>query len=82
MTARAASTWTELAHRCGDGIDVTLMWRRHRRGDRVRVCVSDRRAGAYFELEPDPRLALDVFYHPYAYRGSSTLDYTDARLAA
>ena len=43
---------------------------------------SDRREGAYFVLEPDPHLALDVFYHPYVYRRFSTLDYEDDRLAA
>jgi hypothetical protein len=61
-----SSTWTELAHRCGDGIDVTLMWAHDRGGHHVRVCVCDRREGAYFQLEPDPQLALDVFYHPYS----------------
>ena len=81
-TTRAADRWTELAHRCNDGIDVTLMWRRQRQAHRVRVCVCDARDGAYFEVEPDPRLALDVFYHPYAYRGLSALDYADKRLAA
>jgi hypothetical protein len=78
----ATGAWTELAHRCGDGVDVTLIWLRQGDADRVRVCVCDRREGAYFELEPAPRLALDVFYHPFSYRGSSTLDYADSRLAA
>jgi hypothetical protein len=27
-------------------------------------------------------LALDVYYHPFAYRGSSNVDYDDSRLAA
>ena len=77
-----AAKWTELAYRGGDGLDVTLMWRRHRHAHRVRVCVCDRRDGAYFEVEPDPGRALEVFYHPFAYRGLSTVDYADARLAA
>jgi hypothetical protein len=76
------STWTELAHRCSDGVDVTLMWAHHGDAHHVRVCVCDRREGAFFELEPDPHLALDVFYHPYVYRGFSTLEYEDDRLAA
>jgi hypothetical protein len=82
MSAGTSGPWTELATRCSDGIDVTLMWAHRDGAHHVRVCVCDWRAGAYFELEPDPHLALDAFYHPYAYRGSSTLDYADARLAA
>jgi hypothetical protein len=82
MTGSVSTSWTELAHRCSDGIDVTLMWRRHRDAHGVRVCVCDRREGAYFELEPDPQLALDAFYHPYSYSDFSTLDYEDHRLAA
>ena len=82
MIGTATSRWTELAHRCSDGIDVTLLWLRHGDAHRVRVCVCDQREGAYFELEPDPQLALDVFHHPYVYRDSSTVDYEDNRLAA
>ena len=82
MTGSANSTWTELAHRRGDGIDVTLLWAHRGHANHVRVCICDRRAGAYFELEPDPHLALDAFYHPYSYRDLSTLDYEDYRLAA
>jgi hypothetical protein len=33
-------------------------------------------------MPTDPQLALDVYYHPFAYRGFSTLDYEDSRLAA
>jgi hypothetical protein len=72
-------TWTELAHRSSAGIDVTLLWGGD---DEVLICVCDRRDGAYFEMPTDPHLALQVYYHPFAYRDFSTLDYEDSRLAA
>jgi hypothetical protein len=74
--------WTELAHRSSSGTDVTLLWRRRGDADEVIVCVCDRRRGAYLEMPTDPHLALDVYYHPFAYRDLSTLDYEDNRLAA
>jgi hypothetical protein len=71
--------WIELAQRSSAGIDVTLLWGG---ADEVVVCVCDQRDGAYFEIPTDARLALQVYYHPFAYRDSSTLDYEDSRLAA
>jgi len=38
----------------------------------VTVTVSDERNGAYFELPAEPRRALDVFNHPYAYAAEQT----------
>jgi hypothetical protein len=70
----------ELAHRNNDGIDVTLYWRPE--DDELTVCVCDQRRGAYFEIHPEPHLALDVFYHPYSYVPSSVVHYEDERLAA
>jgi hypothetical protein len=70
----------ELAHRVNDGIEVTPLW--HRASDELRVCVCDGRRGAYFEVIAEPRLALDVFYHPYAYAFRSVVHYADERLAA
>ena len=61
---------------------MTLVWRRRGDADEVVVYVCDRRHGAYFEMPTEPRLALDVYYHPFAYRDFSTLDYEDSRLAA
>ena len=75
----------ELAHRSSDGMDVTLVWTQgdgRDREDKVVVCVCDSRAGAYFEIEAEPCLALDVYRHPYAYRSLSTVDYEDRRLTA
>jgi len=72
----------ELAHRSGDGVEVTLLWVRGDGADQTLVCVSDQRDGAYFEIPAAPYLALDVYYHPFAYRDFSTVEYEDSRLAA
>jgi hypothetical protein len=55
----------ELAHRSSAGVDVTLYW--HPTLDELIVCVCDERHGAQFEVRPQRSLALDVYYHPYAY---------------
>jgi len=55
----------ELAHRSGAGVDVTLYW--NPALDELIVCVCDERHGAHFEIHPARYLALDVYYHPYAY---------------
>jgi hypothetical protein len=55
----------ELAYRENDGIAVTLLW--HRLSNRLSVAVHDWRNGEWFELEAEPRNAMDVFTHPYAY---------------
>jgi len=70
----------ELAHRSNDGMDVTLFWRPATGG--LTVCVCDHRRGAYFEIEPEPRLALDAYNHPYSYASRSVVRYEDERLAA
>jgi hypothetical protein len=73
---------TELDHRSSDRVDVTLFWVTGDGANGIVVCVCDRREGAYFEIPAEPHLALDVFYHPFAYRDFSTVDYEDSRLAA
>jgi hypothetical protein len=73
--------WKELAHRSSDGLAVTLVWVQGDDNDAV-VFVRDRREGAYFEIPVEPHLALDVYYHPFAYRNFSTLHYNDSRLVA
>jgi hypothetical protein len=72
----------ELAHRSTDSLDVTLVWVHGDSADEAVVCVCDSAKGAYFEIPAAPYLALDVYYHPFAYRDFSTLDYEDSRLAA
>lgn len=70
----------ELAYRANDGVEVVLFW--HEPTNTLAVCVSDERSGAYFELAPDPREALDVFYHPYSYAAFMGVPYEDALLAS
>jgi hypothetical protein len=85
MTEPAAPTRTELAHRSSGGADVTLLWVHGGERDRdeeVLVCVWDAREGTYFEILSEPNLALEIYYHPFAYRDLSTVDYRDPRLAA
>jgi hypothetical protein len=55
----------ELARRSSAGVDVTLSW--HPILDELIVCVCDKRHGTHFEIRPQSSLALDVYYHPYAY---------------
>ena len=82
MQGLATTTRTDLAHRSSDGVDVTLAWAREAGKNRVVVSVCDRLGGAYFEIPAEPYLALDVYYHPFAYRDFSTVDYEDRRLVA
>ena len=82
MTKQSTTRRTELATRSNDGLEVTLVWAQSDGIDGLVVCVSDIRAGAYFEIPAEPSRALDVYHHPFAYRDFSTLDYEDSRLAA
>jgi hypothetical protein len=82
MTELSTHTGTELAHRSSEGLEVTLVWVQEAGNDKAVVWVCDRREGAYFEIATEPSLALDVYYHPFAYRDFSTVDYEDRRLAA
>jgi hypothetical protein len=59
------STLTELHHRSGDGIEVSLLW--SPRTNSLTVAVEDSRSGVSFELPAPAEKALDVFEHPFAY---------------
>ncbi|HEU5213432.1 MAG TPA: hypothetical protein VFU10_11730 [Gaiellaceae bacterium] len=59
------TTVRELAHRAGDGLEVTLLW--HEDGNRVVIVVDDARTGERFEIEVPTINALDAFEHPFAY---------------
>ena len=65
MTTTATQFEKELAHRAGDGIDVSLYW--DERTNRVTIRIYDARSEESFELEVDRRHALDAFRHPFAY---------------
>jgi hypothetical protein len=60
--------WKELANRSGDGLDVRLLWADRDGRDEVVVRVTDHRDGDSFEIPADPARALNVYYHPFAYR--------------
>jgi hypothetical protein len=62
------STMKELAHRSADGVNVTLVWVRSDGADETIVFVSDHREGTYFEIPTEAQHALDVYYHPFAYK--------------
>jgi hypothetical protein len=70
MTATTTDLTRELDHRESDGIEVRLLWRPH--DGTALVAVSDARTGEAFTLEVgEGQRALDVFHHPYAYRGDA-----------
>lgn len=69
MTTPQTAALRELDHRVSDGIDVRLLWRQH--DDRALVAVSDAKTGEAFTLVVGRnQRALDVFRHPFAYRGN------------
>ena len=70
----------ELARRSSAGVDVTLYW--HPTLDELVVRVCDKRYGAHFEIRPQRYLALDVYYHPYAYADLAGEYETENRRAA
>ena len=58
----------ELAHRVGDGFEVTLLWAQN--DDTLTVVVNDWRTDESFEVEARADNALEVFNHPFAYRSA------------
>lgn len=64
---RALAQHRELASRSNDGLDVILLW--HPTTDELLVRVWDQRQHIRFEVRPKRDMALDVYYHPYAYLG-------------
>jgi hypothetical protein len=68
MTKLSPYRRIELAHRSTEDLDVTLVWVQDSGEDKAVVWVCDRRERAFFEIPAEPYLALDVYYHPFAYR--------------
>jgi hypothetical protein len=64
-TSNPESERLELARRSSADVDVTLYW--HPTLDELTVRVCDERHGVNFEIRPQRYLALDAYYHPYAY---------------
>ena len=73
MTRQSTTQQTELAHRASDGIEVTLFWVHGDGEDQIVVTVRDSRDGSSFEIRAEPHLALDIYYHPFAYRSFGTV---------
>ena len=65
---QTTTTYKELAHRAGDGVEVSLLW--SPTDGRLTVVVDDAKADERFALDAWPEEALEVFYHPYAYASS------------
>ena len=78
--AESESERRELARRSSAGVDVTLYW--HPSLDEVIVSVYDEPRGAHFEVRPQRSLALDVYYHPYAYADLADVYERESRRAA
>ena len=58
------------------------MWVHGGGEDAAVVSVHDSREGTYFEISTERYLALDVYYHPFAYRDLSTVDHEYGCVAA
>jgi hypothetical protein len=65
MTTSADTERRELAHRTGNGIEVTLLWTKST--NTVTIAALDTHSGEELEFEVDASRALDAFNHPYAY---------------
>jgi hypothetical protein len=82
MAASPGHTRTELADHANGGVEVTLFWVQCEEEDKAVVSVRDRREGVSFEVTTNAHLALDVYYHPFAYRALSASENEDSWLAA
>jgi hypothetical protein len=65
MTSTPHTPPRELCSRSSDGIEVALLWTPGT--EQLCVAVVDRRSNRSFDLPVDPRRAMQVFHHPYAY---------------
>ena len=65
IAAHTTEAPLELDHRCGDGLEVWLLWTAST--NRLAVRVQDAKLDEAFEVEVEHAEALDAFRHPYAY---------------
>jgi hypothetical protein len=70
----------ELAHRCADGIDVTLLW--WSVDDSVSVRVFDHESGRSYEIPARRDQAMNAFHHPFVYAALEQLHAQQASLPA
>jgi hypothetical protein len=68
MTDQSTTQRTELAQRSSNGLEVTLVWLHGDNENETVVFVHDEREGTSFEIPVERHLALDAYYHPFAYR--------------
>jgi hypothetical protein len=68
--------WRVLAHRAGDGLEITLLW--SKQADRVKVSVRDERLDEAFEIDVAGAHALAAFHHPFAYAAAHGRCFADA----
>jgi hypothetical protein len=68
MTQQSTIQRTELAQRSSNGLEVTLVWVHGDDEDKTVVTVHDERESTSFEIPAERHVALDVYYHPFAYR--------------
>ena len=61
-------TWTELACRANDGLEITLLW--NKSTDRVKVAIADTTVDQRFDFDVASADALAAFYHPFAHAGT------------
>jgi len=64
-TSLENQSWTELADREADGLEVRLLW--SETSGCVLVAVDDTRAGHRFAFDVPRGEALAAFHHPFAY---------------
>jgi hypothetical protein len=79
MATSAATERRELAHRTGDGIEVSLLWTKST--NRIAIAVADSHSGEELEFEVDGSRALDAFNHPYAYAATVRVPSAPATMA-
>ena len=78
MTTMATAR-RELAHRCTDGIEVSLFWSKP--GNRVTIELVDHRSDERVQFDVAPDKALEAFRHPYAHAPAQALDLLETRAA-
>ena len=70
--SRQHDTWSELAVRENDGLEVSLFW--SKATDCVRVVVVDQMFKEEFHIDVPAACALDAYYHPFAYAAGRGLE--------
>ena len=75
MGTHSQDTWTELASRENEGLEISLLW--SKRTNAVRVAVSDVRLDERFEFDVAGADALAAFEHPFAFAAGRGICFGD-----